>query len=115
MPTTITRLGTSYVPITFTSDAATTAGFSLTQAAGALILVTATSSGSTITLTWRTKADVSLPDSYVLADSSDAPVTQVVQPNRAYAVPASLSSAKYILATTASAGQTVTVRVVTKT
>jgi hypothetical protein len=115
MPTTITRLGTSYVPITFTSDASTTAGFSLTQAAGALILVTATSSGGAITLTWRTKADVSLPNSYVLATAADAPVTQVVQPDRAYAVPDALSSAKYILATTASEGQTVTVRVVTKT
>jgi hypothetical protein len=115
VPTTIVRQGTSYVPVTFTSDTATTAGFSLTQAAGAMLLVTATSSGSAITLTWLTKADVSLPDSYTLADASNSVVTQAVQPNRAYAVPAALSSAKYILATTASAGETVTVRIVTKT
>lgn len=109
----ITRFndGTSQ-DVVFTSSASTTGGFNLAVYAGAMLLVSATSTGSAITLTFLTRAREQDSASFTVADSSNAPVTLSVQANRAYNLPDELFAAGYVLATTASG--TVTCRVVTK-
>ena len=98
--------------VVFTNSAATTGGFAMNVFAGAMLLVSATSTGSAITLTFLTKNRPEDADAFTVADSSNAPVTLAVQPGRAYALPDQLFAANYVMATTASG--TVTCRVVTK-
>lgn len=96
----------------FTNSAATTGGFAMAIFSGAMLLVTATSTGGAITLTFWAKARQEDADAFVVADGSNNPVTLSVQPGRAYAIPDALFAAGYVMATTASG--TVTAKALTK-
>lgn len=100
--------------VVFTNTVGTTGGFNMAVASGGMLLVSATSSGGAIVLTFRTKAAEGDASSFTAANASNTVVTLTVQPGRAYPVPDELFAATYILATTANAGETVTCRVVTK-
>ena len=100
--------------VVFTNSTSTTGGFATAVHSGAMLLVSATSSGGAVTLTFRTKPTESSADIFTACDASNAPVTRAVQPGRAYAVPDELFAAAYVMATTANAGETVTCRVLTK-
>lgn len=100
--------------VVFTNSTSTTGGFNLAVFSGAMLLVSATSTGGAITLTFRTKAAEQESDLFSVANSLNALVTLTVQPGRAYSLPDDLFAATYVLATTANTGETVTCRVVTK-
>jgi hypothetical protein len=99
-------------PVVFTNDPATTGGFNLAVYSGAMLLVTATSSGSATTVTFVAKANAGSPDAFTVADSANVPVTLSLQAGRAYQLPDELFASAYVMAVTASG--TVTCQVVTK-
>lgn len=92
-----------------------TGGFGMATAAGAMLLVSATNDAASKVITFRTRVTENAASSFVVASSSNAPVTLTVQPGRAYPLPDELFACPYVLATTAASGQTVTCRIVTKT
>jgi hypothetical protein len=100
MATTIIRDGTLYGPITITNDPATTAGFSLTTAAGAMLMVDSVSGGGGVTISFYAKADPKFSESYLLVDSSNAAVTQTVQAGRCFELPSGMFAARFILPVT---------------
>jgi hypothetical protein len=100
--------------VVFTNSTSTTGGFAMAVHSGAMLLVSATSSGAAITLTFRTKMTAGSSDIFTACNASNSPVTLTVQPGRAYAVPDELFAASYVTATTANAGETVTCLVATK-
>jgi len=101
-------------PVTFTDDPATTAGFPMGPTAGGMLLCTGTSSGAAIKLTFQVLYARDDASGFALADDSDAVVEMDVQPNRAYPLPDGLFAARFVRAITASAGQTVTGRILLK-
>ena len=84
MPTTIGRQGSVSDPITLTSDPATSQGFVLNTAAGALIMVDSVSAGTAVTVTFYAKADASTSATYLLTDASNAAVSQTTQAGRCF-------------------------------
>lgn len=98
--------------VVFTDSASTTGGFNLAVFSGATLLVSATSTGDPVTLTFVTKGKADDADSFVVSSSTNAPVTLEIQPGRAYALPDELFACAYVMATT-DAG-TATCKVVVK-
>lgn len=98
--------------VVFTNDPATTGGFNLAIFSGAMLLVSATSTGSPVTVTFLAKVSEQSGGAHTVADSSNNPVTLSLQAGRAYALPDDLFAAAYVMAVTASG--TVTCKVVTK-
>ena len=99
--------------VTFTGTQATTGGFQFAMHSGALLVVTATSTGSAVVLTFGARPNASSTTFYTAADSSNAPITMTVQPDRCYALPDGLFGAVYVTAT-AAGGATVTCNVYMK-
>lgn len=100
--------------VVFTNSASATGGFGLAMHSGGMLLVSATSSGSAITLTFRAKLREQDATSFVVCNSSNTPVTMAVQPGRCYPIPDELFAAAHVIATTANTGETVTCRIAVK-
>ena len=100
--------------VVFTDSVSTTGGFSIAVFSGAILLVSATSTGLPVTLTFIGKETLESADSFVCADSTNNIVTMNVQAGRCYQVPDELFAVGYVMATCGSVGETVTCRVQTK-
>ena len=99
--------------MTLTSSVSTTAGFSLSTDAGALLMVDSKTSGVDITITFYAKADGKSAASYLLVDSAGVAISQTVKAdNQCFPLPDGLFAARHVLPVV-SAG-TALVRVVTK-
>lgn len=110
MPTVIHRQGQVTVrPVTFTNSVSTTAAIPIANAAGGLLMVAACSNNGTLTIQWYAMADESIPENYMVADATNALVTQVVQAGRCYALPDELFAARVVKAVV-STNSTVTAR-----
>lgn len=113
MATTIVRLGTLCDLITLTNSVSTTAGFSLSTDAGALLMVDSKSDVGNITITFFAKSDGNAAKAYALVNNAGAAISQTITANeQCFPLPDELFAARHVLAVT-SAG-TATVRVVTK-
>lgn len=112
MPTTIARDSTAYAGITLTNNPATTAGLSLSTAAGAMLLVDSVSGGAAVTISFYTKADQRQANSYLFVDANNAAVTQTVQAGRCFELPSGLFASRFVLPVTDSG--TAVVRYVVK-
>jgi hypothetical protein len=99
--------------VVFTATQASTGGFQFAMHSGAMLQVTATSTGSPVVLTFGTRPNAASTQFFTAADSSNAPVTLTVQADRCYAVPDAVFAATYVTAT-AAAGATVTCNVYLK-
>jgi len=113
MATTIVRLGSLCDQITLTNSASTTAGFSLSTDAGALLMVDSKSDVGNINITFYAKADGKSADAYALVNNAGAAISQTITANgQCFPLPDELFAARHVLAVV-SAG-TALVRVVTK-
>ena len=98
MPTTISRQGEQFGPITLTNSVSTTQGFSTNLGAGAMILVDSWTGGAgTFTVTFYTKADQRQTTTYLLTDSTNSAISHTTQAGRCFELPDALFSARYIL------------------
>lgn len=95
------------VDVTFTDTAASTGGFVTALHAGAILFVRSTSTAGAVELTFGARPNSSSTEFFVVADSTNAPITLTVQPNRCYALPDELFAATYVAAT-APSGQSAT-------
>lgn len=100
--------------LTITNDAATTATFSVSNVAGALVLInSATSAGLTLKFLARVKETST---GYELTDQTGATITQAVGAGKAFQLREELYAARYVspVLTTADGTQKVTIIVGTK-
>lgn len=95
------------VDVTFTATASSSGGFVTALHAGAILFVRSTSTNGAIVLTFGARPSPTSTEFFVVADSSNSPITLTVQPNRCYALPDDLFAATYVSAT-APAGQSAT-------
>lgn len=93
--------------VVFTDSQSTTGGFNLAVYGSGLIMVTATSTGSAVTVTFGARTGLGQPTFFTAANSSNSPVTLAMAPGRCYAIPSELLGAAYVTGTAAS-GATVT-------
>lgn len=109
----ISRFATSGTSdIVFTDSESTTGSFAYAIHGGALLYVSATSTGAAVTLTFGSRPEKG-GAFFVAADSSNAPVTLDVEPGRCYQLPDEVFAAPMVSATTP-AGATVTCKVAVK-
>lgn len=99
MSTAIIRQGSMYNdPITLTDSVNTTQGFSLNIAAGGMLLVDSKSAAGDVTIYYYVKGDERFPESYLLVDSSGAPVSQTItDAGRCFALPDELFAARFVM------------------
>lgn len=111
---TITRSSNkTSVGVVFTDSAATTGGFAYALYAGAMLSVSATSSGGAVTLTFGSRLSSDGGTLFAAMDDSGSAVTMTVEPGKCYPLPDALFAAIYVTATAAS-GATVTCTVTLK-
>lgn len=109
-PTQITRWNDSTSQtVVFTNSTSTTGGFNMHVYSGAMLLCTATSTGSAVTLTFLVKETESSSTAFTAYDSGGTVVSMAVQANRAYPLPDALFAATHVLATTNTGTATVKV------
>lgn len=98
---------------TVTSDENATATVGFGTFAGGLMYVISTSTGSAITISWRARFSGSSAI-YKLCDSTNTPITTVIQAGRCVELPQELFGAMQVLAVADTAGQSAVVRVTVK-
>jgi len=98
MPSAITRMGLAYQGIVLTNSVSTSVGFSLSTAAGALIMVDSVSGAASVK--FYTKSDPSLSATYKLVDSTGADVSQTIAAGTAFELPAALFAARHVIMVT---------------
>lgn len=96
-----------------TSNETTTATQGFGSFAGGLMYVTSTSTGSAITVSWRSRFSASSAI-FKLHDSSNSPITTTIQAGRAYELPQEIFGALQVMAVADTAGQSAVVRFSTK-
>lgn len=109
-PTQITRWNDSTSQtVVFTNSTSTTGGFNMNVYSGAMLLCTATSTGSAVTLTFSVKEAESSATVFNAYDTAGTAITMAVQANRSYPLPDALFAATHVLATTNTGTATVKV------
>lgn len=95
----ISRQGMMLVdPITLTTSATDTGGWSLNVVAGAMLLVDSKTAAGSITINYYVKADDRLSATYLLVDKEGSPISQTVTATgHCFALPDELFAARYVL------------------
>lgn len=95
MSTTIRRDALNYLPITCTTNPATTGGIPMRLASGALLMVESLEGGAS-SVTFYAKETADSDSFYVLVDASGTPITQNLFGGQAFPLPTETFAATFV-------------------